>query len=138
MPHPGPIQIINDANATTYALLADNGLIWLCEWNAQAERWDKVQPVPEADGGRELQVLVMEKLRSTGGVSGDQQGKDETFALVSRGPGRLRVVVVQKLLLITKLIRGYVKILDELSLRLVDAIPRMESLLKNRSTSLDR
>lgn len=45
---------------------------------------------------------------------------------------------LQKLVLITKLIRGYVKLLDELSLRLVDAIPRMESLLKNRSTSLDR
>lgn len=138
MPHPGPIQIINDANATTYALLADNGLIWLCEWNAQAERWDKVQPVPGADGGRELQVLVMEKLRSTGGVSGDQQGKDETFALVSRGPGRLRVVVVQKLLLVTELIRGYVKVLDELSLHLVDTASNMASLLTNRFTGLDR
>ena len=62
MPYSGSIQVVNDANGAAFAFLADNGLIWQCVWNAQAERWEKAQPVPGAEGGRDLQVLVLDDL----------------------------------------------------------------------------
>lgn len=66
MPYSGLIQIVNDANGAAYALLADHGLIWQCVWNAQAVRWDKGEPVPGAEGGRELQALVVDNRLGAG------------------------------------------------------------------------
>lgn len=31
VPYSSDIQIVNDANGTAYAFLADNGLIWQCQ-----------------------------------------------------------------------------------------------------------
>ncbi|QVL53950.1 MAG: hypothetical protein KFB97_06410 [Cyanobium sp. M30B3] len=84
MPYSGSIQIVNDANGAAYAFLADNGLIWQCVWNAQAERWDKGQVVPGAEGGRELQALVLDDLWPTSGVSGAQQGNSPGIVLAYR------------------------------------------------------
>ena len=84
MPYSGSIQIVNDANGAAYAFLADNGLIWQCVWNAQAERWDKGQVVPGAEGGRELQALVVDDLWPTSGVSGAQQGNSPGIVLAYR------------------------------------------------------
>ncbi|MFN7229827.1 MAG: hypothetical protein ACK5UG_12285, partial [Synechococcaceae cyanobacterium] len=41
MPYSSSIQIVNDANGTAHAFLADNGNLWHCQWNAEAQRWDK-------------------------------------------------------------------------------------------------
>lgn len=67
-----------------YAFLADNGLIWQCVWNAQAERWEKAQPVPGAEGGRDLQVLVLDDLWPTSGSSGAQAGNSPGIVLAYR------------------------------------------------------
>ena len=73
MPYASSIQVINDANGTAYAFLADNGLIWQCQWNGEAQRWDKGQAVPGAVGGEKLQALVLDNLWPTesGGSSGN-------------------------------------------------------------------
>jgi hypothetical protein len=84
VPYSGSIQIVNDANGTAYAFLADNGLIWQCVWNAEAERWDKALPVPGAEGGRDLQALVVDDLWPTSGVRGKQQGSGPGIVLAYR------------------------------------------------------
>jgi hypothetical protein len=73
LPYASSIQVVNDANGTAYAFLADNGLIWQCQWNGEAQRWDKGQAVPGAVGGEKLQALVLDNLWPTesGGSSGD-------------------------------------------------------------------
>ena len=62
MPYASSIQIVNDANGTAYAFLADNGAIWQCQWNAQAELWDQGVQVPGATGGVKLQALYLNDL----------------------------------------------------------------------------
>lgn len=73
MPYASSIQVVNDANGTAYAFLADNGLIWQCQWNGAAQRWDKGQAVPGAVGGEKLQALALDNLWPTesGGSSGN-------------------------------------------------------------------
>ena len=66
MPYASHIQLVNDANGTAYAFLADNGAIWQCQWDAQAGDWVKGQVVPQAFGGEKLQALYLDGLRPTG------------------------------------------------------------------------
>jgi hypothetical protein len=42
MPYASSIQVINDANGTAYAFLVNDGLLWQCQWNPEAQRWDKM------------------------------------------------------------------------------------------------
>lgn len=65
MPYASNIQLVNDANGTAYAFLADNGAIWQCQWDAQAGGWVKGQVVPQAFGGEKLQALYLEELWPT-------------------------------------------------------------------------
>ena len=76
MPTASSIQVVNDANGTAYAFLADNGSLWQCQWNAQAQRWDRGQIVPGAYGGEQMQALVLEDLWPTEsqGISGSKPG----------------------------------------------------------------
>ena len=69
MPYASSIQIVNDANGTAYAFLADNGAILQAQWNAQAQRWDQGQIVPGAFGGEKLEALYLDNLWPTGGES---------------------------------------------------------------------
>ena len=57
MPYASSIQIVNDANGAAHAFLADNGAILQGQWNAEAQRWDQGQLVPQAFGGEKLQAL---------------------------------------------------------------------------------
>ena len=43
MAYASSIQTFNDANGTAYAFLESDGLLWQCQWNPQAERWDKAK-----------------------------------------------------------------------------------------------
>ncbi|MCX5946979.1 MAG: hypothetical protein NTY67_01915 [Cyanobacteria bacterium] len=78
MPYSSDIQIVNDANGAAHAFLADNGLLFACQWNAQAQRWDQGEVVPGSEGARDLQALVVDDLwpssGSTGAVPGNAQG----------------------------------------------------------------
>ena len=65
MPYASSIQIVNDANGTAHAFLANNGQIWQCQWNAEAEFWDQGQLVPQAFGGEKLQALYLDHLWPT-------------------------------------------------------------------------
>ena len=65
MPYASHIQVVNDANGTAYAFLADNGAIWQCQWDAQAGSWQQGQVVPQAFGGEKLQALYLEDLWPT-------------------------------------------------------------------------
>ena len=78
MPYDSAIQLINDANGTTYAFLADNGAIWQCQWNAQAQRWEQGQVIPQAFGGLEPQVLYLPDLWP----NGQSQGNTSNAGLV--------------------------------------------------------
>ncbi|MFN9923979.1 MAG: hypothetical protein ACK55H_08130 [Cyanobacteriota bacterium] len=70
MPYSSNIQVVNDANGTAYAFLADNGLLWQCQWNAEAQRWDKGQIVPGAQGGEGLAALYVKDFWPNGQPSG--------------------------------------------------------------------
>ena len=77
MPYASSIQVINDANGTAHAFLADNGAIWQCQWNAEAQRWDQGSEVPGALGGDKLQALYVSNLwptESTNGTASSQPG----------------------------------------------------------------
>ena len=76
MPYTSSIQTLNDANGSAYAFLEDNGLLWQCQWNPQAQCWDKAQVVPGSDGGEKLQALLVDNLWPTSGRSGGQQGNN--------------------------------------------------------------
>jgi hypothetical protein len=78
MPYDSAIQLINDANGTTYAFLADNGAIWQCQWNAQAQRWEQGQVIPQAFGGLDPQVLYLPDLWP----NGQSQGNTSNAGLV--------------------------------------------------------
>ena len=84
MPYASTIQVVNDANGAAYAFLADNGSLWQCQWNAQAERWDQGQVVPGAYGARDLQALVVSDLWPTAGSNGAVPGNTPGVVLAYR------------------------------------------------------
>jgi hypothetical protein len=84
MPYASSIQTVNDANGTAYAFLEDNGAIWQCQWNAEAQRWDQGQLVPQAFGGEKLQALVLENLWPTSDSSGHNPGTAPGIVLAYR------------------------------------------------------
>ncbi|MFN5118436.1 MAG: hypothetical protein ACK55H_12780, partial [Cyanobacteriota bacterium] len=73
MPYASHIQLVNDANGTTHAFLVEDGAIWQCQWNSEAQRWDKGTIVPGAFGGEKVQALVLPQFWTTannGGTTG--------------------------------------------------------------------
>jgi len=82
MPYASGIQLINDANGAAYAFLADNGLIWQCQWDAEAQRWDKGQVIPDAQGGEKLQALYVDDLWPNGKTGGSGQGSTTNPGIV--------------------------------------------------------
>ena len=84
MPYASSIQTINDANGTAYAFLEDNGLLWQCQWNAEAQRWDQGQVVPGAFGGDKLQALYLDNLWPTSDSSGSNLGTAPAVVLAWR------------------------------------------------------
>ncbi|MCX5947737.1 MAG: hypothetical protein NTY67_06015, partial [Cyanobacteria bacterium] len=84
MPYASSIQTFNDANGTAYAFLESDGLLWQCQWNPQAERWDKAKVVPGAYGGEKLQALLVDNLWPTSGTSGNQADNTPGIVLAYR------------------------------------------------------
>ncbi len=84
MPTASSIQVVNDANGTAYAFLEDNGLLWQCQWNAAAQRWDRGQVVPGAYGGEKLQALYLKNLWPTSDSSGNNPGRAAGVVLAYR------------------------------------------------------
>ena len=84
MPYAASIQIVNDANGAAYAFLEDDGFLWQCQWNSEAQRWDKGQVVPMAYGGEKLQALLVQNLFPTSGTTGDQRGNTPGIVLAYR------------------------------------------------------
>ena len=84
MPTASSIQVVNDANGTAYAFLEDNGLLWQCQWNAAAQRWDRGQVVPGAYGGEKLQALYLKNLWPTSDSSGNNPGTAAGVVLAYR------------------------------------------------------
>ncbi|MCX5969099.1 MAG: FG-GAP-like repeat-containing protein, partial [Cyanobacteria bacterium] len=70
------LQLVNDGNGTAHAFVIDEGAIWRCQWNAQAQRWDRAELLPEVSGASELQALVVPNLWPTDsdGRSGSKPG----------------------------------------------------------------
>lgn len=94
MPYSSQIQIVNDANGIAHAFLADNGLVWECQWNAEAQRWDQGQVVPGAYGARDLQALVVDDLWPSSGTTGAVPGNAQGIVLAYRlGSGASSQVV---------------------------------------------
>lgn len=84
MPTTSSLQTVNDANGSTYAFLEDNGYLWQCQWNPDAQRWDKGQVVPGAYGGENLQAALVANLWPTSGIKGNQQGNTAGIVLAYR------------------------------------------------------
>jgi len=84
MPYSSDVQIVNDANGTAYGFLADNGLLFACQWNAQAQRWEKGEVVPGSEGARDLQALVVADLWPSGGAFGAVPGNAPGIVLAYR------------------------------------------------------
>ena len=84
MPYASSIQVVNDANGTAYAFLADNGAIWQCQWDAQAQLWAKGQLVPLAFGGEKLQALYLSNLWPAGSSGADSAGSTPGIVLAYR------------------------------------------------------
>jgi hypothetical protein len=84
MPYSSSIQLVNDANGTAYAFLVEDGAIWQCQWNSEAQRWDKGQIVPGAFGGEKLQALYLENLWPTADSSGNNPGNAPGLVLAYR------------------------------------------------------
>ncbi len=82
MAYSSGIQLINDANGTTYAFLSDNAAIWQCQWNAQAQRWEQGQEVPQAFGGTDPQVLYLTDLWPNGQSSSSGEGSSSNAGIV--------------------------------------------------------
>jgi len=94
VPYSSDIQIVNDPNGSAYAFLADNGLLFACQWNAQAQRWDKGEVVPGSEGARDLQALVVDDLWPSGGATGAVPGNAQGIVLAYRiGNGATSQVV---------------------------------------------
>ena len=87
MPYASSIQVVNDANGVAHGFLADNGAIWQCQWDPQAQVWNQGQIVPEAYGGEKLQALYLDQLWPAS--SGNPQGLSPGIVLAYRvGEGR--------------------------------------------------
>ena len=84
MAYSSSIQTVNDPNGSTYAFLEDNGYLWQCQWNPEAQRWDKGQAVPGTYGGENLQAALVANLWPTSGVKGNQQGNTAGIVLAYR------------------------------------------------------
>ena len=84
MPYASSIQVVNDANGTAYAFLADNGAIWQCQWDPQAQLWAKGQLVPLAFGGEKLQALYLSNLWPAGISGADSAGSTPGIVLAYR------------------------------------------------------
>ena len=84
MPYSSDIQIVNDANGAAHAFLANNGLLWECQWNAEAQRWDQGQVVPGSEGARGLQALVVDDLWPSSGATGAVPGNAQGIVLAYR------------------------------------------------------
>ena len=69
MPYASNIQTINDANGTASGFLEVDGLLWQCQWNPQAPRWDRGTIVPGAYGGEKLQALLVDDLWPSDSIS---------------------------------------------------------------------
>ncbi|MCX5945830.1 MAG: hypothetical protein NTZ53_11145 [Cyanobacteria bacterium] len=76
MPYASSIQVVNDANGVAHGFLADNGAIWQCQWDPQAQLWTQGQLVPQAFGGEKLQALYLDQLwpASSGNPKGFSPG----------------------------------------------------------------
>ena len=76
MPYASSIQVVNDANGVAHGFLADNGAIWHCQWDPQAQVWTQGQLVPQAFGGEKLQALYLDQLwpPSSGSPKGSSPG----------------------------------------------------------------
>ena len=70
MPYASHIQVVNDANGTAHAFLVEDGAIWQCQWNSEAQRWDKGTIVPQALGGEQVQALVLPEFWTTSNSGG--------------------------------------------------------------------
>ena len=84
MPYASHIQLVNDANGTAYAFLADNGAIWQCQWDPQAQLWAKGQLVQLAFGGEKLQALYLSNLWPAGSSGADSAGSTPGIVLAYR------------------------------------------------------
>jgi len=84
VPYSSAIQIVNDANGGAHAFLADNGLLFACQWNAEAQRWDQGQVVPGAYGARDLQALAVNDLWPSSGATGAVPGNAPGIVLAYR------------------------------------------------------
>ncbi|MEI7664996.1 MAG: hypothetical protein WCI65_02980, partial [Synechococcaceae cyanobacterium ELA263] len=84
MAYASSIRIVNDANGSAHAFLESDGLLWQCQWNAQAERWDEARVVPGAYGGEKLQALLVDNLWPTSGTSSKQAGNTPGIVLAYR------------------------------------------------------
>lgn len=84
MPYASSIQVVNDANGTAHAFLENDGLLWQCQWNPEAQRWDKGQVVPGAYGGEKLQVLLVDNLWRSSGTTGTTGGNTPGIVLAYR------------------------------------------------------
>jgi hypothetical protein len=84
LPYASSIQVINDANGTAHAFLEIDGLLWQCQWNPEAQRWDKGQVVPGAYGGEKLQALLVDNLWPTSGTTGATAGNTPGIVLAYR------------------------------------------------------
>jgi hypothetical protein len=70
MPYASNIQVVTDANGTALAFLVEDGRIWQCQWNSEAQRWDKGTIVPDAFGGEKVQALVLPRFWTTANNGG--------------------------------------------------------------------
>ena len=70
MPYASNLQLVNDANGTAHAFLVEDGAIWQCQWNSEAQRWDKGTIVPDAFGGEKVQALVLPRFWTTANNGG--------------------------------------------------------------------
>ena len=87
MPYASSIQVVNDANGVAHGFLADNGAIWHCQWDPQAQVWNQGQLVPQAFGGEKLQALYLDQLWPPS--SGNPEGLSPGIVLAYRiGEGR--------------------------------------------------
>jgi hypothetical protein len=76
------LQILNDANGHTHGFLIDQGNLWHCQWNPQAQEWQRTQVLPGVSGADQLQALHVPDLWPT--TSNGQAGSKPGLVLVYR------------------------------------------------------
>jgi hypothetical protein len=75
------IPIVNDANGTAYAVLADNGVLWQGQWKSEANRRDTGQVVSGSFGGQKRKAITLGNLWPTGRGGGAHAGRNGGLAL---------------------------------------------------------